>query len=307
MPEHLFRSLFVVVSTGVALSAAVPAAAEPSPPAAARPCHSSGHPAAARRLGARIRAALAGRAGTESVAVRDRRRGIVCAVQGDRRYDSASVVKVTILGALLHRAASERRALAAFERDLARRMITQSDNAAASALWRSVGRARIQRFVERAGMARTTLGPTGFWGLTQITARDELRLLDLLTAHNALLPDKARAYALKLMGEVVPSQNWGTPTGRPPGIDWHVKNGWLPRHDRYWRVHSIGAFDGHGEDYSIVVLTQDTPSMAYGVRTIERVAGVIHEACGPDARSAMRGSVPDGTWERSDGSVPSGA
>jgi hypothetical protein len=41
-------------------------------------------------------------------------------------------------------------------------------------------------------------------------------------------------------------------------------------------VHSIGAFTGHGNDYGIVVLTQDDSTMAYGIATIERVAKAVH-------------------------------
>lgn len=261
----------------LALAAALLPAAAPARAAAPDgPCSSSRHPKAAERLGARIRQALRGRAGIESVAVYDRGRGIRCAVAAGRRYDSASVVKVTVLGALLRRAADEDRPLTAAERVRARRMITRSDNRATSELWRSVGRARVADFIDRAGMAQTGLDPGGRWGLTQITAHDEMELLRRLTAPNVLLPAKARAYALGLMHQVVPAQRWGTPAGRPAGVAWHVKNGWLPRPERRWRVHSVGSFDGHGEDYMIVVLTQDTPSMAYGVATIERVARTVH-------------------------------
>lgn len=261
----------------LALAAALLPTAAPARAAAPDgPCSSVRHPKAAERLGARIGQALRGRAGTESVAVYDRRRGIRCAVAAGRRYDSASVVKVTVLGALLRRAVDEDRPLTAAERLRARRMITRSDNRATSELWRSLGRARIADFLDRAGMTRTELEPGGHWGLTQITAHDEIELLRRLTAPNALLPAGARAYALRLMHEVVPAQRWGTPAGRPPEVAWHVKNGWLPRPERRWRVHSIGSFDGHGEDYMIVVLTQDTPSMAYGIATIERVARTVH-------------------------------
>ena len=56
----------------------------------------------------------------------------------------------------------------------------------------------------------------------------------------------------------------------------HVKNGWLPLATHGWRINSIGGFTGHGGDYSIVVLTQDNPTMAYGTATIEAIAQAIN-------------------------------
>ncbi|WP_433330735.1 serine hydrolase [Spirillospora sp. CA-294931] len=272
-------------------------------PAAAGPsiCRSSANPRIARRVGVAIQAALRGRRGTESVAVYDRRRGITCGVASARRYDSASVIKATILGATLRRAGEKHRALTRTEKALTHKMITRSDNGAASSLWRSLGRTRMQRFLNLAGMRRTRLGPGGYWGLTQITASDQVRLLGLFTGPNRVLSDKGRAYALALMNRVIPSQRWGTPAGRPGGVRWHVKNGWLPRKGRYWRVHSIGAF---GRGYMIVVLTQDTPTMKYGIGTIERVARGVHRELNPDRRSITSESAPGLVPEVSDGSVP---
>lgn len=266
-------------------------------------CTSERHPVMARRLGNAIQTALAGRTGTESVGVHDRRRDILCYVKGSRRYDSASVVKVTVLGTLLRRAMEQKRSLTSKERTLARAMITRSDNDATSTLWRSLGRTRLQQFLALADMTQTELGPGGYWGLTQITARDEIRLLRLLTRTNKVLNDASRRYALRLMAEVVSSQRWGVPAGAPTSAGVHLKNGWLPRHDRYWRVHSIGSFDGGGRDYMIVVLTQDSPSMAYGIRTIERVARVVHRHLNPGDALRSSYSVPDATWETSDGSA----
>lgn len=277
-------------------------AAAPLAGAAANPCASTASPALARRLGNAINSALSGRTGTESVGVHDRKRKITCWVRPYRRYDSASVVKVTVLGALLRWSKVRGRGLSAREKSLARAMITRSDNNATSTLWRSIGRTRIQRFVNLAKMTQTTLGPGGYWGLTRITARDEIRLLRLLTAHNTVLPDSARGYALNLMAGVIPSQRWGVPAGAPAAAGVHLKNGWLPRHDRYWRVHSIGSFD-HGRDYMIVVLTQDTPTMSYGIRTIERVARAVHRNLNPGAFRMVPESAPGPGWERSDGSA----
>ena len=41
---------------------------------------------------------------------------------------------------------------------------------------------RLRRFLGLAAMNETALGPGRYWGLTQVTAHDEMLLLDLLTA-----------------------------------------------------------------------------------------------------------------------------
>jgi hypothetical protein len=65
----------------------------------------------------------------------------------------------------------------------------------------------------------------------------------------------------------------------------HVKNGWLPRATHGWRIHSIGAFTSSRGWYTIVVLTQDNPTMTYGVNTIQNIARVIHRDLNPWATS----------------------
>jgi hypothetical protein len=90
------------------------------------------------------------------------------------------VIKVTILGALLRKAEDQHRQLTATEAALARSMITMSDNDAASDLWAELGRSYLQHFLDVAGMRHTWLGPGGYWGLTQITANDQVALLRLL-------------------------------------------------------------------------------------------------------------------------------
>ena len=74
-------------------------------------------------------------------------------------FDSASVVKVTILGALLRKAEDQRRSLTRAEANLATAMITRSDNDAASALWAELGRHDLQHFLNLAQMTHTVLGP----------------------------------------------------------------------------------------------------------------------------------------------------
>ncbi|MFE7132349.1 hypothetical protein ACFVIM_15975, partial [Streptomyces sp. NPDC057638] len=103
------------------------------------------------------------------------------------------------------------------------------------------------------------------------------------TLKNAVLTDANRAYALKLMNQVVPDQRWGTPAGVPATATVHVKNGWVPRATKGWRVHSIGAFTGHGHDTTLTVLTHDNKEMKDGVNTIQAVARAIHKALNPTA------------------------
>ncbi|WP_084337209.1 serine hydrolase [Actinomadura oligospora] len=311
VPRALTAALLTtaaITSTAGAAQAApargVPSTLAADVSASAAICTSSVSPTTAKRVGSAIAAALRGRSGSESVAVYDLKRKLWCGVGSGTHYDSASTVKATVLGALLRKVLDERRKMTSSELSLAKSMITKSDNAATTKLWNHVGRTRMQRFLGQAGMTHTRLGSGGYWGLTQITARDEIVLLRKFTEPNKLLTDKARNYGLGLMHQVVPSQRWGTPAGTPSGITWHVKNGWLPRHNKYWRVHSLGAFTGSGQSYTIVVLTRDTPSMAYGVSTIERVARAVHHGLNPGMRSMSTESVPNIPWERSDGSVP---
>ena len=269
-------------------------------------CGSSSHPALAAKLTADIRAARRGRASAVAVAAYDPGLGLGCWLSSTVHFDSASVVKVTILGALLRKAEDQRRSLTRTEANLATAMITRSDNDAASALWAELGRHDLQHFLNLAKMTHTVLGSGGYWGLTQITAYDEMRLLQLLLNPNPVLTAASRGYALGLMAHVTPSQRWGVPAGAPASLTVHVKNGWLPRATHGWRIHSIGCFTGRGGAYSMVVLTQDNPSMAYGIATIQAIARVINRDLNPGAKAAAPAPVPaHGTPDETIPALPS--
>jgi beta-lactamase class A len=239
-------------------------------------CWSSSHASLAAGLSRDIESALRGRVSAVAVGVEDPGEGLQCWLNASEHFDSASVVKVTILGALLYRTQAWHKSLTRTEVAQARAMITESDNDAASYLWTDVGRSYLQHFLDLAGMTHTYLGPGIYWGLTQITASDEMRLLRLLAAKNTVLDTSSRDYALDLMARVIPSQRWGVTAGAPRGLTVHVKNGWLPLATGGWRIHSIGDFTGRGDGYSIVVLTQDNPSMSYGIDTIEAIAEAVN-------------------------------
>ena len=286
------------------LFAAGPARAASSAAASRAVCASSSHPALAARISRAIETARRHRVSFVAVEVDDPGAGVVCRLDSRSHFDSASVVKVTILGALLRKAQAEHRSLTRSERALAWAMITRSDNDAASALWADTGRAWLQRFLKRAGMTDTFLGPGGAWGLTRITAADETRLLWLLLKPNRVLDTSRRDYALGLMADVIPAQRWGVPAGAPRRLVVHVKNGWLPLAPYGWRINSIGGFTGHGSRYSIVVLTQDNPTMAYGVRTVEAIAQVVNRDLNPGATARVPSSVISPLQETPDEAIP---
>ncbi|MCL2554907.1 MAG: class A beta-lactamase-related serine hydrolase [Actinomycetia bacterium] len=283
LPRPSSRGARRALPLAIAAGTLLPLIAEAAPAAAATPqvvC-SSARARIAPSLARDITAALHGRRSTTAVALYDRTTGTSCTLDANRRFDSASAVKVTVLAALLRQAKEAGRSLTSREVSLTTAMITRSDNDATTALWSQLGVSRIKHFLSLAGMTQTTPGADGYWGLTQITARDELKLMALLTSNNSVLGADSRAYALNLMNKVISSQRWGVPAGTPSGVTVHVKNGWLPRATHGWRVNSVGAFTGGGRDYAIVVLTQDDSTMDYGIATIEAVARVVHRDLNP--------------------------
>jgi hypothetical protein len=293
------------MAVGLALA---PCAAEPSSAqaggasaAALTICQSARHPALAARLSSGILSALTGRSSAVGLTVYDRVTGVTCKLHPHWHMDSASVVKVTILSALLRK---EHGNLTATQKQLATQMITVSDNNAASALWAETGPTSLQNFLNLAGMQETQLGPDGYWGLTQITAHDEMTLLKLLTGKNSVLSAASCGYVLNLMAHVIPSERWGVPAGAPTNVTVHVKNGWLPQPTHGWRIHSIGSFSGHGRDYMIVVLTWNNPTMTYGVDTIQAVAEVINHALNPGVTAVIPASRPYPSWGTPDEQIP---
>lgn len=201
-----------MIVTSAATAFAPAAAAAPTPQVTC----TSKQAGLAEKLQKDITAALAKRKGTVAVGLYDRVTDTTCTLRGDTAFDSASVVKVTVLAALLYEAKKKNRYLTDRETKLATAMITKSDNASTSTLWKQLGLTKIKAFLTAAKMTQTKPGANNYWGLTQITVRDEQRLLALLTAKNSVLSDNARAYVLKLMNKVVAGQRWGTPPGRPP-------------------------------------------------------------------------------------------
>jgi beta-lactamase class A len=320
----LLAAAGVVTVIGLAPAAEMGAAAAPAPTPTKTSmgvspvpvCTSTLHKDLARRIARDIKAAISSRSRSDydafrhvSVAVRDNYVTLNCWYHMRQSYYSASAVKATILAALLREVQEQHRGLTTWEKSNAWRMITRSDNNAATALWKHVGLTRLQHFLDLAGMHETTLNTWGAWGLTGITAFDETLLLRLLQYHNKVLTDHSRNYQLDLMSHVISSQAWGVRAGVPTWFSWHIKNGWAPLPNLAtspWVVNSIGCFLYKQRGYTIVILTDHNPGSGpnYGIATIETIARVINHDINPGARSVWPTSAPQPSWQIPDEQVP---
>ncbi|GFE19110.1 hypothetical protein Sgleb_71570 [Streptomyces glebosus] len=270
-------------------------------------CTSSNHKLA-KKLAADIAEALASRESMASLSFFDRPTGTSCTSDAAKKYDGASVTKTVILGALLYQKGGT---LTEAEDALARKMIIDSDNTAATTLWKQLSDlkdpkkpdpVKIQEFLDKAGMGSTVLDKEGSWGLTQVTANDQARLLRLFTgADDSVLGSRSRSYALELMNQVQSLQRWGATAGAPLDSVVHVKNGWLQRSqnpdvdsfDRGdWKVNSMAALTENGYGSGLVVLTENNrvpegrpanEGWDYGIETIETVSRAIYRDVYPDA------------------------
>lgn len=187
---------------------------------------------------------------------------------------TASGSKVDILTALMLR----RDGLRGSERDLATRMIRESDNHAADALWWRVGGGSgMGRFYRQAGLRETVPGPSRFWGGTNTSPSDRIRLLKLLVKGGKGLSASDRELVLSLMGRVVRDQAWGVSAAARPGDRVALKNGWTPRpfiHNT-WAVTSYGRITGVGRDLLLAVQTDLQPGEGRGIQAIEGLSRLL--------------------------------
>ncbi|MGW4462632.1 serine hydrolase [Micromonospora sp. NPDC004704] len=219
----------------------------------------------------RIEAYVAALGERITLAVRDQVTGTELTV-GTRAFQTASIVKVDILAALLLRAQEKGEQLTATDRQRARPMIVISDNNAASALYQKIGK------VAGLTAANRTLGlvetkPNVHWGMTTTTAADQVRLLAAITATDSPLAPASRAMILDLMSQVDKTQRWGVPaaaTAQTTGV--YVKNGWVPddANGNRWEVNTIGRLVEPGHDWLVAVLSDNHVKLQDGTAMVEK-------------------------------------
>ncbi|WP_049577243.1 serine hydrolase [Streptomyces sp. SBT349] len=209
--------------------------------------------------------------------------GSVTAVYGEEHFDTASIVKVDILAALLLQAQDAGRELTTQERGAAEVMIQQSDNDAADELWNVIGRGPgLNDANERLGLTGTTAGPEGHWGLTQTTSLDQIALLRAVYGTSSPLDASSRTYIRDLMATVVPDQRWGISAAVYGAAGVELKNGWLPRTKTgLWDVNSIGRILVAGREYLVAVVSDGHASHAEGIEMVEAAAAAAITALLP--------------------------
>ena len=231
---------------------------------------------AARTANQELRVALAPllkrQTGNLAVGVIDRTSGVRAVYHGGRRFHTASIVKADILAALLLQHQEAGSALSENDKELATRMIENSNNDAATDLWSDVGGAAgVAQANVHLGLRHTTPGEGGYWGLTSTTVTDQLTLLSDLTSARSPLTAASRSYELGLMRHVESDQAWGVTKAATPGTSSAVKNGWLPD-PQLWVINSIGVIHHAGQVLLVAVLSDDQPTEAAGIAQDEAAA-----------------------------------
>jgi hypothetical protein len=204
------------------------------------------------------------RAGTISFAVVDER-GELRGDHVNRVHNSASVVKVMFMVALLREPDVRRDELTRSEKRLMGPMIKRSDNQTATAIYNRVGEGALYELARDANMHNFTTQP--LWGLTTITPAGQARFMYRLERY---IPKRHRGYALNLLTEIVPSQRWGIPPEAPGGWKLHFKGGWSGRPN--WRINQVMLLRKPPRRLSVAILTRDQPSKNYGEHSIRGVA-----------------------------------
>jgi hypothetical protein len=225
----------------------------------------------------------AGRAGAISFAVRTPERLVGSGV--DRTYPSASVIKAMLLVTYLRQGSVRDRDLRAADRALLAPMIRRSDNVTATRVRNIVGNHAVTRLARAVGMTRFSMNP-GVWGSSRISARDQTRFFLRI---DSFVPRRHRAYAMRLLRTVVPSQRWGIARAVPPDWTLYFKGGWGSGTGAVG--HQIGLLRLDGDRVAVAVLTVGSPSHAYSKATEEGIARRLLRGLGRPLGGTLSGGI----------------
>lgn len=195
---------------------------------------------------------------------------------------TASVLKVMFMVAYLRQPAVRDRALRDADRELLGPMIRRSANEPASRIADLLGPGPLNRLARRAGMQDFSY--TRPWGNSRTSARDQARFMLHLRHY---LPDRHAAYALRLLTQIVPAQQWGIGEVATPWWTRHFKGGWGSGSGAVaHQVVRLRHVDG--TKLGIAVTTTGSPDHGYATTTVRGVFRRLlrYLPCGRDGTQA---------------------
>jgi Beta-lactamase enzyme family len=149
------------------------------------------------------------------------------------------------------------------------KMITESDNGAAYAIYAQVGSTGMRAVAKAAGLRDYEQGSG--WVDTRASAWDEARLFSRL---ETLVPAAGRGLARRLLSSVIPIQRWGIPAAAgPEGWTSYFKGGWLGL-DNKLMVQAAWLEKGK-KRWALAVMSDEDPTRSYGWDTQKGVTGLL--------------------------------
>jgi beta-lactamase class A len=222
---------------------------------------------------AALKAYIVSKGNHSAVSVLDRTTGVTVAVSEDKVFQTASIVKFDILATRLYQTQQNGTTLSSSQKAMAFKMITQSDNNAATALYSlDHGASGVTAANKAFGLKDTV--PNSSWGRTRTTAADQVRLLKGVFDPKGPLNADNPKYMLSLMSQVEKDQAWGitaAATSAATGV--YVKNGWVEM-DAYGHMegnNSIGRITEPGHDWLIATMSNYNRNDAAG----EEILGAL--------------------------------
>lgn len=221
---------------------------------------------------------------TTGIAVVDTKTGRVYAAgKADHFFQSASVVKTLIATRLILRGK-----LHGDNRALAYRMITQSDNDAASALYPKAGGDRLvprlahHYGVPDLGRPTTTTGEMR-WGATKLTARGMAKLYAAIRQDPLVWPWLSRTmHAYQRYSSAGEPNAWGLAAASPHAA---VKNGWVLDGDPLRAQINTTGFVDH-DRFTVAIFSRGPTSLYY--RGGEAIVSAEAELIAPHGHVRVR-------------------
>jgi hypothetical protein len=206
----------------------------------------------------------AGRAGEVGVAVVDSR-GDLRGLNEHTTFQGASLVKAMLLVAYLRSHSAPDASLD----PVATKMIEESDNASAYAIYGVVGADGLKKVAKLAGMQDFV--PGAGWVDARLSAADQARFF---FAYERYVPASRRAFARTLLGGITPMQRWGIPAAAgPAGWTAFFKGGWLGMDNRL--MLQAAWLEKGPARWALAVMTDENPDRAYGWDTQKGVTGLL--------------------------------